>query len=67
MNYSRELKIKLASDLADIDAQNFLCSYDEAFIHHLTSESFDLLQYWLDYFGVFDGGQDLLILLKPNK
>jgi len=66
MNYSIELKKKIAHEMAQVDSENLGISYQEAFENHLCSESFDLLKYWIEYMGVFDGGEERLKLLNPN-
>lgn len=65
MDYSRELKKKLSQAMANIDNLNLEIPFDEAYEYHLSSDPFELLHNWIEYFGVFDGGQDRLIILKP--
>ena len=50
--------------MADIDSTQLGGSYDEhyALLDHWTD--FELLQYWLLYNGVFDGGEGMLNELK---
>ena len=60
MSYSFELKKKLAHIMAEVDKKCMGTDYQKAYEYHLCSESFELLEYWLSYFGVFDGGEDML-------
>jgi hypothetical protein len=67
MNYSLKLKKHLANKMAKIDANCMGIDYNEAYEYHLASEAFELLAYWIEYFGVFDNPDDnLLDELKPE-
>ena len=65
MDYSRQLKIKLATEMANVDVENDISSFKEAYEYHLSSDPFELLYNWIEYFGVFDGGEDRLQFLNP--
>ena len=58
-------KLYLAAYMAEIDSINFP---DQTFEEHLEKNmdlrDFELLQVWLGYNGVFDGGEDMLVKLK---
>ena len=65
--YAIKLKQFLASEMAKIDASNEIDNNSEYQFHYerlLAWRDFDLLEYWLDYNEVFDGGQDMLNLLN---
>ena len=64
MAYAFELKKKLAKKMAEVDEKCMGVDYGKAYEYHLTCESFELLEYWLSYFGVFEGGEELLQELK---
>jgi len=66
MNYPLELKKSLAQTMAKVDADCLGIDYQQTYEYHLTSESFELLQYWAEYFGVFDYPEDNLLHLKLN-
>jgi hypothetical protein len=66
MNYSIELKKKLANEMAEVDSDNLGVTYQDAYEMHLCSDSFALLQYWIEYMGVFDGGEDRLKFINPK-
>ena len=65
MDYSRQLKKKLATKMANVDVENDISSFNEAYEYHLSSDPFELLYNWIEYFGVFDGGEDRLQFLNP--
>ena len=65
MDYSRQLKKKLATEMAKVDVENSICGFAEAYEYHLSSDPFELLYNWIEYFGVFDGGEDRLQFLNP--
>lgn len=67
MSYSFELKKRLAKKMAKVDNECMGVNYKKAYEYHLYSESFELLEYWLSYFGVFDGGEDMLQCLNLKK
>lgn len=67
MNYSFKLKKALAKTMAEVDSKCMGVDESQAFEYHLTSDPFELLHYWIEYFGVFDGGEDMLELLKPSN
>lgn len=66
-NYSFELKKKISREMAEVDAENFLLDYQEAYEKHLASDPFELLEYWITYMGVFDGGESRLQYLNPEN
>lgn len=67
MNYPLELKKHLANKMAKVDADCMGIDYNDAYQYHLASESFELLSYWIEYFGVFDNPEDnLLNELNPK-
>jgi hypothetical protein len=66
MNYSIELKKKIAQEMAEIDSENLGVKYQDAYEKHLCSDSFALLQYWIEYMGIFDGGEERLKWLNPK-
>ena len=67
MNYPLKLKKHLASKMAKVDVDSMGIDYNDAYEYHLASESFELLTYWIEYFGVFDNPDDnLLEELKPE-
>lgn len=61
MNYPLKLKIHLAKKMAKVDSDCMNINYQEAYEYHLASDSFELLFYWIEYFGVFDNPEDNLI------
>jgi hypothetical protein len=61
MNYPLKLKKHLANKMAKVDADCMGIDYNDAYEYHLASESFELLSYWAEYFGVFDNTEDNLI------
>lgn len=66
--YADNIKQELANQMACADALNELddnATFDYHFQKLMGMRDFDLLQYWLEYNGVFDGGEDLLQYLKP--
>ena len=67
MDYPRELKKHLAKKMAKVDAECMNTSFQEAYEYHLASESFDLLEYWMSYFGIFDEETNLLQGIHPNN
>lgn len=61
------LKQFLAKEMAIIDAQNEIEGNSDFQYHYerlLSWRDFDLLEYWIDYNGVFDGGEHMLNLLN---
>ena len=51
--------------MAEIDFQHFQgMTIEQHYNQRLNMRDFDLLAYWLDYNGVFDGGEDMLSKLK---
>ena len=65
MEQSNKLKHYLAQYMAEIDFQNFgQMTCEEHYNQKMNMRDFDLLAYWLDYNGVFDGGEDMLNKLK---
>lgn len=55
----------LADYMAEIDAVNFPDqTFEEHFEKNMALRDFELLQVWLGYNGVFDGGEDMLVKLK---
>lgn len=67
MNYPLELKRHLAKTMAKVDHDCMGTDFDKAYEFHLASESFELLAYWMEYFGVFEGGEELLVWLSPEN
>lgn len=65
MDYSRQLKKKLATEMAKVDVENSVCGFEEAYEYHLSSDPFELLYNWIEYFGVFHGREDRLQFLNP--
>jgi hypothetical protein len=65
MDYSRELKKYLAKKMAKVDEQCMGATFQDAYEYHLSSDPFELLYNWIEYFGVFDGGEDRLQFLNP--
>jgi hypothetical protein len=61
MNYPLLLKKYLANKMAKIDAHTMGIDYQDAYEFHLASESFELLSYWIEYYGVFDNPEDNLL------
>ena len=53
-NYSIELKKKLANKMAQVDEDCMGTDFQVAYEYNLMMDSFELLQYWIEYFGVFD-------------
>lgn len=66
-NYARELKKYLAKQMGRIDANAMGIDFQEAYEYHLASESFELLEYWVSYFGVYEAEPELMQELHPNK
>ncbi len=66
MNYALNLKVHLAKKMAKIDAENMGIDYQPCYEYFLTMESFELLEYWLSYFGVFDNPEDNLLYTELN-
>jgi len=67
MNYPLELKKNLAKKMAKVDSECMGIDYQDAYEYHLASESFELLAYWIEYFGAFDNPEDnLLNELNPK-
>jgi hypothetical protein len=65
MEQSNKLKHYLAQYMAEIDFQNFgQMTHEEHYNQKMNMRDFDLLAYWLDYNGVFDGGEDMISKLK---
>lgn len=64
-----KLKQFLAQEMAKIDCLNYV-DYNSDYQYHyeklLSWRDFDLLSYWLEYNGVFDGGEDMLNLLNKK-
>ena len=61
MNDPLKLKKHLANKMAKVDVDCMGLNYNEAYEYHLASESFELLSYWIEYFGVFDNPEDNLL------
>jgi len=64
-----KLKQFLASEMAEIDASNEIDDRGEYMYHYeklLSWRDFDLLAYYFEYMGVFDGGESLLMNLNTN-
>jgi hypothetical protein len=58
-----KLKQFLAKEMAKIDTLNEIennCDFSYHYERLLSWRDFDLLYYWIDYNGIFDGGIDLL-------
>lgn len=66
MDYPRELKKYLAKKMAKVDEQCMGANFEDAYEYHLSSESFELLEYWMSYFGVYDEA-NLLQELHPDN
>ena len=65
MEQSNKLKHYLSQYMAEVDFQNFgQMTYEEHYNQKMNMRDFDLLAYWLDYNGVFDGGEDMISKLK---
>ena len=65
MRASDKFKQYLADYMAEIDAINFPSkTYEQHYISNMELRDFELLRYWLEYNGVFDGGEDMLNKLK---
>lgn len=65
MDNSNKFKEYLAEYMAEIDAINFpSVAIEEHFSRNMALRDFDLLKHWLEYNGVFDGGEDMLVYLK---
>jgi hypothetical protein len=47
--------------MAKVDVDCMGLNYNDAYEYHLASESFELLSYWIEYFGVFDNPEDNLL------
>lgn len=67
MNYSRELKKYLAKKMAKVDANCMGANFDDAYEYHLTTESFELLEYWISYFGVYEEEEQLWMEIHPQN
>ena len=67
MGYALELKKYLAKKMAKIDANCMGSDFDEAYEYHLASDSFELLEYYISYFGVYDGDDNVMQELHPNS
>ena len=67
--YSLELKTHLAKKMAKIDSEILGIEFQSCYEYFLLMESFELLEYWLSYFGVFDNPEDNLLYkeLNPNN
>jgi hypothetical protein len=65
-NNSTNFKEFLASEMAKIDTLNNFedKTYEEHFNDLMQLRDFDLFHYWLEYNGVFDGGEDMLNDIK---
>lgn len=62
---SNKFKEYLAKYMAEIDFINFPSkTFDQHYANNMELRDFDLLKYWLEYNGVFDGGEDMLNKLK---
>lgn len=66
MCYSRKLKIHLAKKMGKVDADVMGIDYNKAYEYHLASESFELLEYWVSYFGVYEE-KNLLQEIHPDN
>lgn len=66
MDYPRELKKYLAKKMAKVDEQCMGATFEDAYEYHLSSESFELLEYWMSYFGVYNEA-NLLQELHPDN
>jgi hypothetical protein len=68
MNYPLQLKKKLAQTMAQVDHHCMGLDLLEAYEYHLASDSFELLHYWMEYFGVFDNPEENLLdqMLNPK-
>ena len=65
MKQSDRLKQYLADYMAEIDAINYPDkTYEQHYINNMALRDFDLLKYWLEYNGVFDGGEEMLFKLR---
>ena len=60
-HYAIELKKKLAQKMARVDADCMGVDYQSAYEHNLLMDSFELLQYWIEYFGVLDEPNEKLL------
>jgi hypothetical protein len=68
MNYPLKLKKHLAKKMAKVDQEAMGLNYEECYEFFLAMESFELLSYWIEYFGVFDNPEDnLLNELNPKN
>jgi hypothetical protein len=69
MQYAFDLKIHLAKKMAKIDSQSMGIDEQSAYEYHLACESFQLLEYFFSYFGVFDNPEENLLYteLNPNN
>lgn len=65
MNYPRELKKYLAKKMAKVDANCMGADFNESYEYHLATESFELLEYYISYFGVYDGDDNIMQELHP--
>lgn len=65
MEQSNKLKHYLSQYMAEVDFQNFgQMTFAEHYNQKMNMRDFDLLAYWLDYNGVFDGGENMISKLK---
>jgi hypothetical protein len=65
MKQSDKLKQYLAQSMAEIDFEHFQGkTIEEHYSHNYGMRDFDLLAYWMNYHGVFDGGEEMLTKLK---
>lgn len=61
---SQNLRAYLIDYMAEIDAMNLGHTYEYHCAQLQRWSDFSLLQYWITYNGVFDGGQEMLTELK---
>jgi len=64
MKKSQQLRDILISEMASIDSENLGGTYEYNYENLERWSDFALLQYWLEYNGVFDGGEERLNTLK---
>lgn len=64
MNGIEKLRHYLIDEMAKIDSQNLGGTYEFNYENLKNWNDFSLLQYWMEYNGVFDGGESLLMNLK---